>query len=105
MITAFFSIDPDTATPVWVHLVAGAGIFAAFFILTDPVSGATSPSGRLWFAIGVGVLTYFIRTYGQYPDAIAFSVLLMNFAAPTIDHYTRPRITGRESSVKGSGGR
>jgi electron transport complex protein RnfD len=105
VITAFFSIDPDTATPVWVHLVAGAGIFAAFFILTDPVSGATSPSGRLCFAIGVGVLTYFIRTYGQYPDAIAFSVLLMNFAAPTIDHYTRPRIIGRESSVKGSGGR
>ncbi|MBU26152.1 MAG: electron transport complex subunit RsxD [Gammaproteobacteria bacterium] len=105
VISAFFSIDPDTATPVWVHLIAGAGIFAAFFILTDPVSGATSPRGRLWFAICVGVLTYSMRTYGQYPDAIAFSVLLMNFTAPMIDHYTRPRIMGHESSVKGSGGR
>lgn len=104
VISAFFSFDPDTATPVWVHLIAGAGIFAAFFILTDPVSGAISPKGRLWFAIGVGVLTYLIRTYGQYPDAIAFAVLLMNFAAPMIDHYTRPRIMGREASVKGPGG-
>ena len=104
VISAFFSFDPDTATPVWVHLVAGAGVFAAFFILTDPVSGATSPKGRLWFAIGVGILTYLIRTYGQYPDAIAFAVLLMNFAAPMIDHYTRPRIMGREASVKGPGG-
>lgn len=104
VISAFFSFDPDTATPVWVHLIAGAGIFAAFFILTDPVSGATSPKGRLWFAIGVGILTYLIRTYGQYPDAIAFAVLLMNFAAPMIDHYTRPRIMGREASVKGPGG-
>lgn len=104
VISAFFSFDPDTATPVWVHLIAGAGIFAAFFILTDPVSGATSPKGRLWFAIGVGILTYLIRTHGQYPDAIAFAVLLMNFAAPMIDHYTRPRIMGREASVKGPGG-
>ncbi len=104
VISAFFSVDPDTATPVWVHLIAGASIFAAFFILTDPVSGATSPKGRLWFAIGVGVLTYIIRTYGQYPDAIAFSVLMMNFAAPMIDHYTRPRIMGREASIKGPGG-
>lgn len=104
VISAFFSVDPDTATPVWVHLIAGAGIFAAFFILTDPVSGATSLKGRLWFAIGVGVLTYMIRAYGQYPDAIAFSVLMMNFAAPMIDHYTRPRIMGREASIKGPGG-
>jgi electron transport complex protein RnfD len=104
VISAFFSVDPDTATPVWVHLLSGAGIFAAFFILTDPVSGATSPKGRLWFAAGVGVLTYIIRTYGQYPDAIAFSVLIMNFTAPMIDHYTRPRIMGREGSIKGSGG-
>ena len=105
VISAFFSIDPDTATPVSVHLIAGAGVFAAFFILTDPVSGATSPRGRLWFAIGVGVLTYLIRTYGQYPDAIAFSVLLMNFAVPVIDNYTRPRVRGHDSSIKGSGAR
>ncbi|MBU29102.1 MAG: electron transport complex subunit RsxD [Gammaproteobacteria bacterium] len=105
VISAFFSIDPDTATPVSVHLIAGAGVFAAFFILTDPVSGATSPRGRLWFAIGVGVLTYLIRTYGQYPDAIAFSVLLMNFAVPVIDNYTRPRIRGHDSNIKGSGAR
>jgi Predicted NADH:ubiquinone oxidoreductase, subunit RnfD len=49
-------------------------------------------------------LTYLIRTFGQYPDAIAFAVLLMNFAVPMIDHYTRPRIVGRNASVRGSGG-
>lgn len=104
LLSALFAIDPDTATPPLTHLLAGASLFAAFFILTDPVSGATSPRGRLWFAIGVGCLTYLIRTFGQYPDAIAFAVLLMNFAVPMIDHYTRPRIVGRDASVRGSGG-
>jgi electron transport complex protein RnfD len=104
LLSALFAIDPDTATPPMTHLFAGASMFAAFFILTDPVSGATSPRGRLWFAIGVGALTYLIRTFGQYPDAVAFAVLLMNFAVPIIDHYTRPRVIGRNASIRGSGG-
>ena len=31
-----------------------------------------------------------------YPDGVAFAVLLMNMAAPTIDHYTRPRVFGHD---------
>jgi electron transport complex protein RnfD len=31
---------------------------------------------------------------GNYPDAVAFAVLIMNFAAPFIDHYTQPRTYG-----------
>ncbi len=80
-------------SPVF-HLLGGATMFAAFFIVTDPVSGATSPRGRLVFGIGVGILVYVIRAFGGYPDAVAFAVLLMNAAAPFIDHFTRPRVYG-----------
>ncbi len=44
----------------------------------------------------VGVLVYTIRVRGNYPDAVAFAVLLMNFAAPFIDHYTQPRTYGHD---------
>lgn len=73
------------------HLLSGATMLGAFFIVTDPVSGATSPRGRLVFGIGVGVLVYVIRAFGGYPDAMAFAVLLMNAAVPVIDICTRPR--------------
>ena len=76
------------------HLFSGATMFGAFFIITDPVSSATSNRGRVVFGIGVGVLLYAIRAFGNYPDAVAFAVLLMNLAAPFIDHYTRPRSYG-----------
>ena len=76
------------------HLFAGATILCAFFIATDPVSAATSPKGRLIFGIGIGFLVYCIRTWGSYADGVAFAVLLMNMAAPAIDHLTRPRIVG-----------
>jgi Na+-translocating ferredoxin:NAD+ oxidoreductase subunit D len=82
------------------HLFSGGAMLCAFFIATDPVSGATSNKGRLIFGAGIGALTYLIRTWGSYADGIAFSILLMNMAAPLIDRYTRPRIYGQSDHHK-----
>jgi electron transport complex protein RnfD len=41
------------------------------------------------------VLTWIIRTYGGYPDGIAFAVLLMNLSVPLLDRWTVPRIYGQ----------
>jgi electron transport complex protein RnfD len=76
------------------HLTAGASMLGAFFIATDPVSAATSNRGKLIYGAGIGVLTYIIRTFGGYPDGVAFAVLIMNLAVPLIDRYTIPRIYG-----------
>ncbi|MBF7729766.1 RnfABCDGE type electron transport complex subunit D [Pseudomonas sp. N040] len=83
------------------HLFSGATMLGAFFIVTDPVSGATSNLGRLIFGAGVGILVYIIRTWGGYPDGVAFAVLLMNLAAPTIDYYSRPRTYGHGKPERG----
>ena len=83
------------------HLFTGATMLGAFFIVTDPVSGATSNLGRLIFGAGVGILVYVIRTWGGYPDGVAFAVLLMNLSAPTIDYYSRPRTYGQSKPERG----
>ena len=87
-----FSSSTDT-TPLY-HLFGGATMLCAFFIATDPVTASTTPKGRLIYAAGIGILAYVIRSWGGYPDGIAFGVLLMNMAAPTIDYYTRPKAFG-----------
>ena len=73
-------------------------MFGAFFIITDPVSSAVSNKGRLIFGAMVGILVYLIRVYGNYPDAVAFGVLLLNFAAlltrpvhAKLQRYTGPK--------------
>ncbi len=76
------------------HLFSGATMFGAFFIVTDPVTSAVSVRGRLVYGALIGILVYIIRVRGNYPDAVAFAVLVMNFAAPFIDHYTQPRTYG-----------
>lgn len=85
------------------HLFSGGTILCAFFIATDPVSAATSEKGRLFYGFGIGFLIYAIREWGSYADGVAFAVLLMNLAVPTIDYLTKPHIVGQP--IKRRGGR
>lgn len=94
MALVFYLSNPDAFTSPVFQVFSGAAMLGAFFIATDPVTASTTPRGRLVYGIGIGVLTYLIRTWGGYPEGIAFAVLLMNMAAPTIDHYTQPRVFG-----------
>ncbi|MEO1036798.1 MAG: RnfABCDGE type electron transport complex subunit D, partial [Pseudomonadota bacterium] len=88
--------SPDNFAGPGFHLFSGAALLGAFFIATDPVSAATTPRGRLIYGAGIGFLTWLIRTFGAYPDGVAFAVLLMNLAVPLIDRLCRPRILGHE---------
>ncbi|MBK1717574.1 electron transport complex subunit RsxD [Thiocystis violacea] len=90
----FWIIDPQTHPFPAFHLFSGAAILGAFFIATDPVTACTTKQGQLIFGASIGVTVYVIRSWGGYPDAVAFAVLLMNIAAPTIDYYTQPRVFG-----------
>ncbi len=88
------------ASPLF-HLLSGGSMLGAFFIATDPVSGCTTPRGKLIFGAGAGLLAYIIRVFGGYPDGVAFAVLLMNLCAPVIDLLTQPRIFGMKDTGKG----
>lgn len=90
----FALFSPDTATSPLFNLLSGATMFGAFFIATDPVSAATTPKGRLYYGALIGALVYIIRTWGGFPDGVAFAVLLANMCVPLIDYYTKPRTYG-----------
>lgn len=100
-----FGTNADQYAPLTLHLLAGGTMLGAFFIATDPVSAATSHHGKLIYGAGIGVLIYLIRTWGNYPDAVAFAVLLMNFAVPFIDYYTPPRTFGHHKPRRGLPGK
>jgi len=89
-----WSINPDIYLSPLLQLASGATMLGAFFIATDPVTAATTPRGRLLYGALIGVLIFVIRTFGGYPDGVAFAVLLTNIAVPMIDSFTRPRVYG-----------
>lgn len=92
--------DNQLFAPASFHLLSGATMLGAFFIATDPVSASTTPRGRLIYGALIGFLIVIIRTFGGYPDAVAFAVLLLNIAVPTIDHYTKPVIYGHRKETE-----
>ena len=89
------SIDPARYLDATTHLMSGGATLGIFFIATDYVTSPNTRAGQLVFGFGCGLLTFIIRTWGGYPEGVAFAVLLMNALTPVIDHYLRPRILGR----------
>lgn len=95
--TLFNLIDSNHYVGPMVHLLSGGLMLGAFFIITDPVTSPNTALGQAVFGFGCGLLTWVIRTWGGYPEGVAFAVLLMNAATPLIDQYIKPRIYGRDS--------
>jgi electron transport complex protein RnfD len=93
-------VHPERHPGALFHMTSGGLLLGAFFIATDPVTSPASRLGRLLFGAGCGVLTWVIRSWGSFPEAVAFAVLFMNAVTPLLDRYCRPRAYGR-----GAGGR
>ena len=87
-------LSPGSLASPMMQLFSGGTMLGAFFIATDPVSASTTDKGRLVYGALTGLLTWLIRSFGGYPDGVAFAVLLANICVPLIDYYTQPRVYG-----------
>lgn len=80
------------------HLLAGGLMLGAFFMATDMVTSPVTRLGKVIFGVGAGLVVILIRFYGNYPEGVSFSILLMNAFTPIINRYTVPRIYGEVRS-------
>lgn len=92
----FNAIDGNHYAGPMYHLLSGGLMLGAFFIITDPVTSPNTGLGQFIFGLGCGLMTWIIRTWGGYPEGVAFAVMLMNAVTPIIDYYVKPRIYGRD---------
>lgn len=74
--------------PAHYHLVMGSFAFGTVFMATDPVSGAATATGRIWYGFLIGALAVLIRCVNPaYPEGMMLAILFMNMFAPFFDHY------------------
>lgn len=76
------------------QVMAGGLFIGAFFMATDYTTSPPTPAGKLIFGVGCGLITVLIRVWGNYPEGVSFSILLMNILNPYICDWTRTKPFG-----------
>ena len=88
-----YSIQRLSRPPFFICSRAGP-CSGRFLLPPTLVTAPATSKGRFVFGASIGLLIFVIRGWGGYPDGVAFAVLLMNLAVPTIDTYARPAMKG-----------
>ena len=76
------------------EILAGGLFLGAFFMATDYVTTPSTKSGQVIFGIGCGLITCLIRFFGNYPEGVSFSILLLNVLTPYINKWTASKPLG-----------
>lgn len=76
------------------QVMAGGLFLGAIFMATDYTTSPPTPKGRLIFGVGCGLITVLIRVWGNFPEGVSFSILLMNILNPYICDWTKTKPFG-----------
>ena len=82
------------------NLCGGGLMLGAFFMATDYVTSPVTKMGEIYFGIGCGLLTIFIRYFGGYPEGVSYAILLMNICVWLLDKAGKPGRFGVTKEMK-----
>ena len=81
------------------QILSGGLMLGALFMATDYSTSPSTKWGKIIFGIGCGLVTVLIRFWGNLPEGVSYSILLMNILTPYISKLTRNKpLTGRAKS-------
>ncbi len=69
-------------------------MLGAIFMATDYTTSPMTVKGQIVYALLLGVLTVVIRTFGNLPEGVSYSILVMNVVTPLIDKFTKNKKYG-----------
>lgn len=81
------------------QVLSGGLLLGAFFMATDYSTTPSTKWGKIIFGIGCGLITILIRFWGNLPEGVSFSILLMNILTPYISKLTQNKPLVGEAKV------
>jgi len=87
-----YALGAEAVPPIPWTLCSGAMLYAAFFMVTDPISGPKNKKSQWIYGIFIGILIVFLRWKAVFAGAVAFAILLGNTLAPTLDMFFKARL-------------
>lgn len=84
------------------HLLSGGIMFGAVFMISDPVTGPTTPFGKVIYGLIAAFLTVLIRVCGSMPEGVVFSIVLTNLFVPLLESALKGRSKDKLAVKRGS---
>lgn len=82
------------------ELMAGGLVLGAVYMATDYTTSPVSQRGKVIYALGCALITSLIRIFGNLPEGVSFSIILMNILVPHIEHISIPKPFGTPKKTK-----
>lgn len=81
------------------EILSGGLIYAAVFLITDPVTRPKNKISQIVYAVLLGVVSMLFRYYGGYELGVCFAIILVNSVSGYIDRMVH-RITQKRVEVQ-----
>ena len=78
-------LGADAVPPIPGTLCSGAMLYAAFFMVTDPISAPKNKKAQWVYGAFIGIMIVFLRWKAVFAGAVAFAILLGNTLSPTLE--------------------
>nr|HPR39323.1 RnfABCDGE type electron transport complex subunit D [Spirochaetota bacterium] len=75
----------EQVPPLEFTLFSGGLLYAAVFMVTDPISAPKDKISQVIYGLFIGALIVFFRFKSVFAGGVAFSILFGNMTAPLID--------------------
>ncbi len=82
------------------ELLGGGLLLGAIFMATDYTTSPITFKGKIIFGIGCGLITAVIRIFGNLPEGVSYSIIIMNILVPLIENATLPKPFGTPKKEK-----
>ena len=89
-----YFVQTGNVTLALSQVLAGGLILGAVFMATDYVTTPVTNLGKVVFCVGCGLLTFYIRAFGSFPEGVSISILVMNLLVPFIEKLTARKPLG-----------
>lgn len=82
------------------EILGGGLLLGAVFMATDYTTSPITFKGKIVFGIGCGIITSLIRIFGNLPEGVSYSIIIMNILVPLIENITLPKPFGTPKKEK-----
>ncbi len=94
-----YALGAESVPPVLWSLSSGAMLYAAFFMVTDPISAPKNKSAQWVYGAFIGIMIVFLRWKAVFAGAVAFAILLGNTLSPTLEMIFKERLKKQKAKA------